>query len=705
LPAVAVRPVGAAGADPPPATTSVAPERVTLPVPDACFQVTVMNCDASLGATIALSEGLRRAGERGAHALIFYPDAGMSPGAISEMFRVMIADPMTAFVGPRSSRSGLTSFPHSESLSGPLSAEEYRDFFQTLNPLLPDRQYVPTCAGFCLLIRNAVISEFGPLEPAYCESESAIKAFIARANRCGFRVALANHAHLYNGTALPVSALPFSGSPEADTTLFSRRYPEFSASMAEYLASSDYCFEKLLSDWAVRTGNGSEFHLAIDCHGMFKSFNGTFTATVAMVRVLAGIGGGWRLSLLCDADVAKFHGLDRIAGVEILPYEGAGGFDLLVKFAQPFSLQEFRDSSGKALKLIYTMLDTISWDCDYLRGDGLASLWTLTADLADGLSFISCFGQRMFNLRFDVPDSTQQLPCTLSLSHRDYLDEFPAQSGSSDSRFAVPAGLWQRRFLVFGNKYYHKFMIPTLELLSDQLQECHFWGFGIEEFSAENVTPLPSGSLSVAELECLYSSSDAVIFPSLYEGFGFPIPEALARGKVVFARDSELNREIRDGWSGPGVLVLYADNRHLIDCLHSYDHCVEQAAESMKGFAEVPRDWHVVAAELRSFFERVAGADRRLDKTRKRLKLLRMMNTLGQDAPVATGPRINLNGTCWLDFKSFMADTSEYLLVGIKKSPLLSQWQSRLAIKCIKTTCCALTGAYDYYLKKVRKVS
>jgi glycosyltransferase involved in cell wall biosynthesis len=45
-------------------------------------------------------------------------------------------------------------------------------------------------------------------------------------------------------------------------------------------------------------------------------------------------------------------------------------------------------------------------------------------------------------------------------------------------------------------------------------------------------------------LELLYKRASAVVVPSLYEGFGLPILEAMARGKVVVAAKSSSLPEV-----------------------------------------------------------------------------------------------------------------------------------------------------------------
>jgi glycosyltransferase involved in cell wall biosynthesis len=59
------------------------------------------------------------------------------------------------------------------------------------------------------------------------------------------------------------------------------------------------------------------------------------------------------------------------------------------------------------------------------------------------------------------------------------------------------------------------------------------------------------GRVDAPTLELLYKSARAVIVPSLYEGFGLPVLEAMARGKVVVAAKSSSLPEVG------GEAVLY----------------------------------------------------------------------------------------------------------------------------------------------------
>lgn len=63
------------------------------------------------------------------------------------------------------------------------------------------------------------------------------------------------------------------------------------------------------------------------------------------------------------------------------------------------------------------------------------------------------------------------------------------------------------------------------------------------------------GWVSEAELSWLYGNATLVLFPSRYEGFGFPLLEALARGVPAIAADIPTTREV----AGDAVPVVDPD--------------------------------------------------------------------------------------------------------------------------------------------------
>ena len=66
-----------------------------------------------------------------------------------------------------------------------------------------------------------------------------------------------------------------------------------------------------------------------------------------------------------------------------------------------------------------------------------------------------------------------------------------------------------------------------------------------EKFGARDVTVL--GRVDEDELEWLYRHATALLFPTLYEGFGFPLLEAFTHGVAAIASDIPTLREVGEG--------------------------------------------------------------------------------------------------------------------------------------------------------------
>src|SRR2546426_10662965 len=60
------------------------------------------------------------------------------------------------------------------------------------------------------------------------------------------------------------------------------------------------------------------------------------------------------------------------------------------------------------------------------------------------------------------------------------------------------------------------------------------------------------GRLNVAELRVLYSNAAVFVFPSIYEGFGMPVLEAMACGAPVITSNTTALAEVAGNGGGVG---------------------------------------------------------------------------------------------------------------------------------------------------------
>ena len=134
------------------------------------------------------------------------------------------------------------------------------------------------------------------------------------------------------------------------------------------------------------------------------------------------------------------------------------------------------------------------------------------ADHADGLLFISEYTRDRFRRRFPVRAGCLS-SCRISRSIR---------PNTPTAEVRVAANRQNGFIFIVGNEYDHKDVAPTMELLATAFPYQSIVALGPAKAATPRVTVLQSGALSEAEIHALYAGARLVVFPSFYEGFGFP---------------------------------------------------------------------------------------------------------------------------------------------------------------------------------------
>lgn len=508
----------------------------------------------NLGFVKTVNRGLEVALCEGNDVLLVNADTETYPGTLRKLADIAHADPLVGFVCPRSNNASICSLPHT---GGDVTLpNESLARWRLLSKTLPDVHYTPTGVGFYLYIKHQILANFGFLREDFGLGYEEENDLILRANKAGYRVALANKAFAYHAgsASFKLTDLDLDSHRLANLRKMSALHPEFLGLIWRYTSSPTFRAEALLG--GLLPSPEGKIRIVFDLSQIGKHHNGTNELSFNVLRLLAERHADeFELSVYCPPDFYAHHRIDLLGEINLETEIIRGKHAISVRFGQPFDQHHISVLEDLAPLTVYGMLDTIAEDCGHLSINyQLRHYWAHVANHASGVFFISRFSQQAFATRFPANGSpplayTKLLPTKL----KDYR-----------RRCEVVAG---EHVLILGNHFPHKASDSTAALLSSAFPAMKFVVLGSKDFTHENLRGLRAGMISAKEMDRLFSRAKAVVLPSHVEGFGFGLLHALAARKPVVARRIEATLEIVETFSACEGLHLYDDDSQVEDAL------------------------------------------------------------------------------------------------------------------------------------------
>jgi len=287
-----------------------------------------------------------------------------------------------------------------------------------------------------------------------------------------------------------------------------------------------------------------------------------------------------------------------------------GTFHLGFAPNQLMFFEPMRTMSKHCLKVVQTLYDIMMVRIDEHVADDVSNNVETGIYISDGIVFISNFTKNDFKACYannlDLPD-------------KKLIVIYPATGFNEDKNtYDLP---FEEYFIVVGNSYKHKSIKETVEVISKLHQNFVIIGYGDYGVVAPNIYNYKSGNLDEDFLSFLYAKSTAVIFPSLYEGFGLPTVISLKNKKRIILNNNSLNRELMEHFKEFKDNFLLFDNFAQIgDIIENMDFSIEPVC------AEYYDSWDRVAIELESFFEEILRKKTDKDRLIRRSNLFSMVD-------------------------------------------------------------------------------
>lgn len=344
-----------------------------------------------------------------------------------------------------------------------------------------------------------------------------------------------------------------------------------------------------------------------------------------------GIARVWRsvLELLSADERFQIHMLDRggapeIEGIEYIPFPSyrfqycPADSEMIQKVAEHYGIDAFTSTyytTPMRLPMLLVVYDMIP----ELFGFDLSLRGWLEKSVA--ISYAQTYVSISHNTRRDLLQLYPEIPADRVRVAHCGVDEGLFQPAPRDriNAFRSQYGLERPYFLFVGSRVQHngyknsRLFFDALAGMGDAQFDV-FCAGGEPEIEQDIVDSLPPGvccqrvHLSDEELVLAYGGAAALVYPSLYEGFGMPVIEAMASGcPVITTHHGSLAEAAGDA----ALLISGTSVREMRQALEKIQDPGLQETLRAKGLAHARNfRWQHMAEEIAAGLTRIVGEAR-----------------------------------------------------------------------------------------------
>lgn len=472
---------------------------------------------------------------RSGDAVLLNSDTVVTEGWLEELAAVARLCDRTACASPLSNNATICSVPEfcAETKAPLVSADLVRQACRGL----PRSTVIPTAIGFCMYMRAHALDAVGLLDPIFAPGYNEENDWCMRAQIMGFLARRANRAFVYHLGSASFGSREREALDRRNAQVLIERHPQYLQQVRSFCSRVDGPLAAL----AVRAKTRGKPRVALDLRHLPPDRVGTHAYASNLVAALAA-AGEVELGLVVRSR-AQAEGLQGELILE--PRFRDDAFEILHKPAQVFSPDDLPLLAQARLPLVVSHLDLIAHRAPALFGsfrdaEAYRNQSALVLESAQAVIAISEHAGREIVSEFGIPEAEVHTTLLGVDAHRFHprreLDP-PAHprpywlSVATDFPHKNLAGLLSAYELA--RERWQGPNPPDLVLIgsSTALKS------GIYRALAPDRRPgvTFAGTVSDERLLRLYQDAIALVFPSVYEGFGLPILEAMASGAPVIA--------------------------------------------------------------------------------------------------------------------------------------------------------------------------
>ncbi|WMC91700.1 glycosyltransferase [Kineothrix sp. MB12-C1] len=527
--------------------------------------------------------------------LLLNSDTCVTEGFLEEMLYVLYSNERHGAVCPRSNNATLLTVPINNNLKRKVTFEESYKIYQAIKDKLPRQAVIPTGVGFAILIKREIIRKFGLFDEIYGAGYQEENDFCQRINRYGYNTLMSNYSFVYHFEGRSFGEKNKQLLEEKNSNILLDRYPYYEKIIKDYFNNQvdviDY-FSDMISECIYR-----KKRILISLYELPSIYNGSTEYNLAFIEEFyKKYKEKYEIFILVNRRADNFFKISDIYPNVLFPDTIKETFHLAFVPSQIYHIEHLLILNKTSLKFIFCMQDIISIRTnhllilDYERQE----VFRKAIRYCDGMTSIS---------EFSLKDTTdyyfkefEQRNIETKIIYHGVNNKKPVNKED----FSIP---FEEYFIVFGNFYEHKWLKETLPFLIESVYNYVIIGMNETGFEAKNIYGLKSGEIEDEHMNYLTERSIGILFPSIYEGFGLPIVNAIQFRKKIILQRNELNIELKN------YFKYYESNFFLYDYGEELENIFKLILSNQKCHIDVDlyfdRTWQDVTEETENFINKV----------------------------------------------------------------------------------------------------
>jgi GT2 family glycosyltransferase/glycosyltransferase involved in cell wall biosynthesis len=519
--------------------------------------------DRNLGFVGTCNRAVLELDESDNDVVLLNSDAELTEGALDELVAVLQLSERHGMVCPRSNFATIATIPARSYRANDRDGDpiESHAIFEAVRADLPRYYVSPVALGFCFLVRRSLIVNHGLFDEVFGVGYDEENDLCLRVNALGYSSLIANHAFVFHVGATSFGS-EIAEHKQANSELLLERYPFYDKARDRFTRFGYSAADNFAA--FVNAARGPR-KILLDVHYMSLIYNGSTKNILTFLAFLSAqnIDDSIEITLAAQSTAIEVFNL-RSFGFRTLEYAEVDElFDLGVALSPVTTFTQLEHLNRNCVRWLICHLDIIAlriWALSVSDpGRPLAVRDSLI--YADRVVTISETTWRDTIAFFPELDGALLNPPTVihQGSPRIALQDSPEPNFG-----VVDADKLRKVFrvdddfvLIVGNSYPHKQVRRAVKELAGHGLKLVVLGSLNGMPTGDDVTVLASGRLSESDVATLYARAALVVFPSAYEGYGLPVPEALDHGTPVVAFSTEVVREVTRSIDAEDAVVFY----------------------------------------------------------------------------------------------------------------------------------------------------